>query len=117
MKILIDECLPIRLKDEYAEHIVSTVQEMGWQGKRDNELLKLAVDKGFEIFITIDKNIRYQQNTKKIKLGIIVLDMPRTKLENLKPMTKNVLALISKAQPYKVYQLKTTIDIKKKKDI
>jgi len=103
MKILIDECLPIRLKDEYAEHIVSTVQEMGWHGKRDSELLKLAVDNGFEIFITIDKNIKYQQNTKKIKLGIIVLDVPRTKLENLKPMTKE---LISKAQPYNVYQLK-----------
>jgi predicted nuclease of predicted toxin-antitoxin system len=113
IKILIDECLPIRLKNEYSEHKVFTVQEIGWQGKKDNDLLKLAVDERFEVFITIDKNIGYQQNTKKIKLGIIVLDVPRTKLENLKSMTKKVLELISKVKPYKVYRLKQDIDIKK----
>ena len=116
-KILIDECLPLRLKEEYSEHTVFTVQETGWQGKKDNDLFKLAVDEKFEVFITIDKNIGYQQNTKKIKLGIIVLDVPRTKLENLKSMTKKVLELISKMQPYTVYRLKPGIDIKKKKGI
>lgn len=79
--------------------------------------MRLAVDKRFEVFITIDKNIGYQQNTKEIKLGIIVLDVPRTKLENLKSMTKKVLELISKAQPYMVYRLKPSIDIKKKKGV
>ena len=114
MKILIDECLPSRLKHQYPDHIVFTVQEMGWEGKKDKELLKLAVDEGFEIFITIDKNIEHQQNISEIRLGIIVFDIPRTKLENLIPMTNKVIELISKARPFKVYQVKPTVDIKKK---
>jgi len=108
MKILVDESLPIELKFEYSNHEVYTVNDMNWLGKKNGELLNLAVENGFEIFITIDKNLRYQLNTKKIPIGIIVLDLFRTKIEFIRPLTNKVLKTISLIKPCEIYELKET---------
>lgn len=71
MKILIDENLPRYLKRVLASYDVSTVQEMGWSGIKNGELLKLA-EADFDLFLTADKNIRYQQNLTGRQLAIIV---------------------------------------------
>jgi hypothetical protein len=62
MRILLDECVPRRLARELAGHDVRTVPEMGWSGKRNGELLQLMAGQGFEVFLTVDQNLRYQQN-------------------------------------------------------
>jgi predicted nuclease of predicted toxin-antitoxin system len=72
MKILLDECIPRRLKFELKNHDPKTVQEMGWTGKKNGELLALA-DKGFEVFITLDKNLEAQLNVSKFNLKIVGL--------------------------------------------
>ncbi len=56
MKILLDESLPKRLKDDFKGHQVKTVPEMGWQGKKNGELLRL-LEKQFEVFMTADQNL------------------------------------------------------------
>ena len=56
MRILIDECLPRKLKNELPTHNVSTVQEMGWSGIKNGALLRLMVEQ-FDVFVTIDGNL------------------------------------------------------------
>jgi hypothetical protein len=74
MKILLDENLPKQLKADFGpEYYVKTVRDMGWLGKKNGELLGLIVFTGFDFFVTIDKNLRYQQNLDRIQLTIFLL--------------------------------------------
>lgn len=72
MKILLDECTPHVVKKRLPQRAIRTVQEMGWRGIKNGKLLALA-EAEFEVFITTDKNLRYQQNLAACKLAIIVL--------------------------------------------
>jgi predicted nuclease of predicted toxin-antitoxin system len=87
MKILIDESLPRYLKRVLTDHDAKTVQEMGWAGISNGELLKLAED-DFEIFLTADKNIRYQQNLKDRKLAIV--EFPSNRLSIVKRLESDL---------------------------
>lgn len=71
MRILIDEDMPRALKNNLTEHQVYTVQDMGWAGTKNGELLKRA-DKQFDVFLTADKNLQYQQNLKRFEIAIVV---------------------------------------------
>jgi hypothetical protein len=71
MRVLIDESLPIELKDALTGFEVSTVKEMGWRGLKNGELLK-RTDELFDVLITADKNLRYQQNLRRFKLTFII---------------------------------------------
>ena len=81
MKILLDESLPEQLANELGEHEVITVSQMGWKGKKNGELIQLIQKEEFQVFITVDKNLRYQQNLKNLPFTIIVLFVYRTKME------------------------------------
>jgi predicted nuclease of predicted toxin-antitoxin system len=59
MRVLLDECLPHRLRTELAEHEVSTVQKEGWSGLKNGKLLKVASDH-FDVFLTVDRNLPFQ---------------------------------------------------------
>ena len=72
MKILLDECAPRVVKKLLPQYDVSTVQELGWSGIRNGELLT-AADGEFDVFVTTDKNLPHQQNLKKYKLAVILL--------------------------------------------
>lgn len=73
MRVLIDECAPKALKTFLSErgHEAMTVQEAGWAGKENGELLALA-EKAFDVLITIDTNLRYQQNLRKRRIASVV---------------------------------------------
>ena len=60
MRILLDECLPKRLKRDLTGHTARTVPEMGWAGKENGELLALATGQ-FDVFLTVDRNLSFQQ--------------------------------------------------------
>lgn len=72
MKIILDECVPSIVKRGLPHRDIVTVQERGWSGIKNGELLKLVVAE-FDIFITSDKNIRYQQNLSALDLVILLL--------------------------------------------
>lgn len=65
MKLLLDENLPKRLKEDFPEHEVYTVRDKNWNGVKNGELLKLMLDNGFQALLTFDKNLRSQQNFSK----------------------------------------------------
>ncbi len=72
MRLLLDESVPKRLRQYLPNHSVKTVVEMGWGGIKNGQLLALA-GPHFEAFITVDKNLPYQQNLNKIPIAIVVL--------------------------------------------
>ena len=85
MKVLLDECVPRKLKQELAEHEVLTVTEHGWSGIKNGKLLELA-EAEFEVFLTVDQNLKYQQNLKSFRIGILLLVARNNRLKTLLPL-------------------------------
>ena len=73
MRVLLDEQLPRQLARELTGHDVRTVQQQGWAGLRNGELLRRAAEDGFEVFVTADQNIAFQQNLTGSPLRVIAL--------------------------------------------
>ena len=94
MKILIDESLPVRLAQELHGHKVVTVEQAGWAGKKNGELLKLAESK-FDVFITIGQNLHYQVNLLRAQIPIIVLSARTNRLDDLKPLVPKILIVLN----------------------
>ena len=87
MKIIIDECVPSIVKRGLPERQIVSVQEMGWSGIKNGELLKLVVAE-FDVFITSDKNLRHQQNLTTLAISIILL--PSNQVPVIKAMLPNI---------------------------
>ena len=75
MRVLLDECLPRRLKRELVGHEARTAPEMGWASKRNGELLALAIGR-FDVFLTADRNLSYQQDLSSFDVAVVVLVAP-----------------------------------------
>ena len=73
MKILLDENLPHRLRQAITNHIVVTVAFQGWSGVKNGELLRLAEANGFDILMTADRNLAYQQNLEGRVIALVCL--------------------------------------------
>ena len=82
MRLLLDECVPARLRRALPEHAVSTVVAEGWSGIKNGQLLAVAAQ-DFDAFITVDKNLPYQQNTATLPIAVIVLDAVSNELTYL----------------------------------
>ncbi len=78
MQILIDECLPKKLKKELVDYSVFTVQEKGWSGMKNGELLRRAENE-FDVWLTADRNIETQQNLNQFNIAVIILLHHKTK--------------------------------------
>ncbi len=105
MKILLDESLPKRLKRLLPSHKVVTVPEHGWASKKNGELLRLANEQ-FDVFITIDQNLTYQQNLKGLNLAIIVLSADSNRYKSLEPLMPSVVQALENIQPGQVVRVR-----------
>lgn len=94
MKLLLDENLPKRLKQDLLPNEAFTVRDMGWNGKGNGELLALMKERGFHALLTFDKNLEYQQNFKKYDLPVIVLDAEDNTYQSLSPLISAVIKLL-----------------------
>lgn len=104
MRLLLDECVPRRLRRELSDHEVRTVPEMGWAAKENGELLQLASNL-FDVFITTDQRLSYQQNVASFSIAVVVLVASRNKIEFLLPLTPELRRLLIDVRPGKVYQI------------
>jgi predicted nuclease of predicted toxin-antitoxin system len=93
MKLLLDECAPRRLKNYFVGHDVSTIEQAGFKGLKNGNLLRAAEGR-FEVLITVDKNIEYQQNTAALPLAIVILAAESNRLESLLPLIPNALKVL-----------------------
>jgi predicted nuclease of predicted toxin-antitoxin system len=98
MRVLLDEQLPRHLAREIGGHDVSTVQQRGWAGLKNGELLRLAADAGFDVLVTADRNLQFQQNLSQSRIGIILLIAPSNALEDLLPLVPSLVAAIPKSR-------------------
>ena len=96
MRVLLDECLPRRLKHELVGHKTRTAPEMGWASKRNGELLALAVGR-FEVFATADRNLSYQQDPSAFDIAIVVLIARSNRLEDLRALVPRLLEVLPTA--------------------
>ena len=104
MRVLLDECLPRKLKQDLLPHELKTVPECGWSGRKNGDLLRLAQDQ-FDIFLTVDRNLVFQQDVPKFEIGIIVLVARSNSMEALRPLIPEVLQSLLDVAPGKIIRL------------
>lgn len=107
MKLLLDENLPKKLKQDFSGHEIRTVREMGWNGLRDAALLSEASNAGFQVLLTFDKNIRYQQNFARSSIAIFILTAANNtylELTKLSPLVQRFLKQKLRSGPVAIYE-------------
>lgn len=105
MRVLVDEQLPRQLAAYLLSHDVRTVPQQGWAGLTNGELLRRAAESGFEVFLTADQNLQFQQNLTRSPLRVIVLAAPSKTLRDLLPLVPRVLDAIPVSQPGAVVRI------------
>ncbi|MCZ7564509.1 MAG: DUF5615 family PIN-like protein [Burkholderiales bacterium] len=97
MKVLVDECVDWRLSREIVGHEVRTARQMGWSTISNGELLALA-EKEFDVFVTVDRNLSFQQNLPAFAIAVIVLRAKTNRLSDLQPLVPELVASIATAK-------------------
>ena len=105
MRVLLDEQLPRQLAQELLGHEVRAVQQQRWTGLGNGELLRRAAEAGFEVFLTADQSLEFQQNLVRSSLRVIVLVAPSNALEDLLPLVPSVLRSIPDTRPGQVQRV------------
>ncbi len=98
MRGLLDESLPERLRLFLTGHEVATVRWLKWSGNTNGKLLDLAEGR-FDVLLTADRNLPFQQNLGKRKIAVIVISGSDNQLETLQPMLPRVLAAMGSIEP------------------
>lgn len=104
MRVLLDECLDRRLARQIVGHEVKTVPQMGWAGIKNGELLRLAQDQ-FDVFVTADRNLSFQQPLPQFNIAVIVLQAPTNRLRDLRPLVPKLLDAIPLASKGQLHQV------------
>ena len=98
MRVLLDECIDWRLARDLAGHEVKTAQQMGWATIENGALLRLAASR-FDAFVTVDRNLSFQQNVPKFSIAVIVLRAKTNRLADLRSLVPTLLAALETAEP------------------
>lgn len=105
MRVLLDEQLPRRLAHQLIGHAVRTVQQEGWAGLKNGELLERAAREGFDVLLTGDQNLQYQQNLEGARVGVVVLAASSNRLEDLSPLIPRALEAIAGSWPGRLVRI------------
>ena len=97
MKIFVDECVDWRLARDILGHEVKTARQMGWTTLKNGELLALA-SKQFEVFVTVDRNLSFQQNLPTFEIAVVVLQSRSNRLGDLQRLVPDLLASLATVQ-------------------
>ena len=104
MKVLLDECVPKRLARLLSEHDVITTPQAGWAGITNGELLQRA-SKNFDVFVTVDRNLAFQQNPSNLPLPVIVIHARSNKLRDLVDHVPALQQTLSSVLTRQVYHI------------
>ena len=96
MRILLDECIDRRFAKEIQGHEVLTVPQAGWAGIKNGELLTRAQTQ-FDVFVTVDRNLAFQQNIPQFTIAVIVLQAQTNRLKDLRPLLPKLLQILTTA--------------------
>jgi len=98
VRVLLDECVDWRLSRDIVGHDVKTARQMGWATIKNGELLDLASEH-FDVLVTVDRNLFFQQNLGAVSIAVIVLRARTNRLAELRPLVPSLLAAIESATP------------------
>ena len=98
MRILLDESLPRRLARELSGHEVQSVQSRGWAGLTNGQLLRVASAE-FQVLLTGDQNLEYQQNIADLAIAVVVLLAVNNRIETLRSLVPEVLKVLATIRP------------------
>jgi hypothetical protein len=105
LRILIDESLPRSLAGEFVDYEVSTVREQRWNGLRNGVLLRAAAEAGFDVLLTGDRSLPYQQNLAAIGISVLVLTGVHHKIEELRLLTSQIRSVLPLLKPGDAYEI------------
>ena len=94
MKLLLDECTPRRLLLDFAGHDVQTVEDAGFKGLKNGALLQRASG-AFDVLITVDQNIPFQQNAANLPIAVVILAASSNRYSDLRALVPKVLVVLS----------------------
>jgi hypothetical protein len=100
MKLLLDECIDRRLTRELKGHVIQTVPQAGGAGIQNGHLLALA-EKEFDVFITVDRNLSFQQALPRFEIAVLVLRSKSNWLADLMPFVPEILKILPNLQKHK----------------
>ena len=103
MKVLFDQGTPVPLRRQLADHTIDTVYEQGWSTLTNGRLLATAEQAGYDVFITTDQNLRYQQNLRGRRLAILVLGS--TSWPRIRERVDAIQAAVDTSTPGAYYEL------------
>jgi hypothetical protein len=104
MKLLLDECVVRDLKRDLAGHEVSTVVEAGFGGLENGQLLRAAAGK-YDVLITVDRNLPFQQNIGSLQIAVIILTSTGITYADLKLLVPKILDNLPTTQPGRIYRI------------
>jgi hypothetical protein len=107
VRLLLDESVPSRLRRSLTDHSVRTVVEAGWSGIKNGRLLALAATE-YDAFITVDKNLPFQQNLEKLPIALVVIDAVSNELSVLLPLVPALLRELASLKPQTYTLVKRT---------
>jgi predicted nuclease of predicted toxin-antitoxin system len=104
MRILLDECVPRKLRAELPGHDVKTVAEMGWAGTKNGVLLQRAAAE-FDVLLTVDQGLPDQQNLAGLPFAVVIIKAPSNDINDLRPKMPKVLQVLATIQLGQVVQI------------
>jgi len=104
MRLLLDECVPKRLRRELGGHEIRTVFEAGWAGVENGALLR-AAEGSFDVLRTVDQGIEHQQNLTGLRIGVVIMMAPSNDLDDLQPLIPMVVEALGRIQPGQIIQV------------
>jgi predicted nuclease of predicted toxin-antitoxin system len=99
MKLLLDENLPHDLRHLLVGHDVFTVAYMGWKSLENGTLLKTAGDAGFDVMLTLDSGVEYEQHMAALPAAVLIIKCKSSKMDDLRPLVPEILSTLGKLKP------------------
>ena len=106
MRLLLDECAPRRLTKCFPGHVVSTIEQAGLKGLKNGALL-LAASVDFDVLVTVDKNIEYQQNPDKLPMTILILSVFHNRFQSILPLMPKALECLESLSGNKIIRIES----------
>jgi len=97
MRVFLDACVDPRVADLFSGHEVSTALEMGWHQLKDHVLVPLVQDR-FDVVVTIDQGMEHEHNLKRLRFGLVIVHVPKNKVECYKPLTAELLGAVEQVK-------------------
>jgi hypothetical protein len=99
MRVLLDECVPKQLGRHLPGHKTRTAAQMAWSGLKNGRLINAMVGDGFEVMLTVDRGIPFQQNIKSLPIGIIVMAAPSNDIDDLTLLVPEMMTALASILP------------------